>query len=573
MSVFANLIGISNANNKIIRLTEKQMFENDYERLKNKFNFGNINPSKNINSFPLRLISPNYQEISSIENSSKKERNHYINSHKISSNYTTNENKDIPKKINALEKIQNYIKLNNVSTNNHRRTESRNTINSKNLYNQESLKSKSKEKTISNYNNIHQQYKCNNPKSASSNKKISYLKKVINTTDTKNQKITKTHASTDFKFSDKSIEITSSNNNSLISHSLINNVNKQIPLKSSEENQLKMEKYNSNFNFINFLISNENNLNTQSNTYSNKTIYTKQEQILKKNENIKNLSKNNSVGMIDHTRVNSNIVTYNNFYKINNLNSGNKNRLNQNVKSSLKNMNSISYKNSYKNDNKSSYNQNNKSSTAAKSVSSSTNYSRIGTPSNFVKVNDENKNILTKLKKSEKTPIKIQNQKKLSEISLCKNTYTRLENHYTNKINNNLEKDLNEDSPLDFLDENNNVNSNFDKNNRNIIKDNNKQIQNFSTAKSKENRISKNTLSYKTNQIADQTERKTERIINEFNINDDEENDIAFANALEDLSQSNESSINELIQPLNKKIKTSSSHNIPSEEDVESKIF
>ena len=75
------------------------------------------------------------------------------------------------------------------------------------------------------------------------------------------------------------------------------------------------------------------------------------------------------------------------------------------------------------------------------------------------------------------------------------------------------------------------------------------------------------------NLVIDETERKTDRCFNNNNdIQHNEENDIAFANALEDLSQSNESSINELIHPIKKNSRTYSSQNIPSEENIDSKF-
>ena len=95
MSISAN-----DSSKKVMKLTEKQIFENDYERLKNKFNFGNINLSKNINSFPLRLSSPNYQIINTRINTAKNNTN--------KSNYTSEASKHYSNKVLKNFKDESY---------------------------------------------------------------------------------------------------------------------------------------------------------------------------------------------------------------------------------------------------------------------------------------------------------------------------------------------------------------------------------------------------------------------------------------------------------------------------------
>ena len=133
MSGFSNKLGFSDPN-IVLKLTEKQVFENDYERLKNKFNFGNINLNKNLNSFPLRLSSPNYFETNTTNNS-KNDHNNYINSHKICYNYPSKANKEITDNKNC-DNIYNFIKKNKCINDNG--SESRNTGTTNNFNKQES---------------------------------------------------------------------------------------------------------------------------------------------------------------------------------------------------------------------------------------------------------------------------------------------------------------------------------------------------------------------------------------------------------------------------------------------------
>lgn len=559
MSAFSNKMGNSDLN-KVLKLTEKQVFENDYERLKNKFNFGNINLNKNINSFPLRLSSPNYNETSSINNS-KNERNNYINSHKICYNYPSKGNKEISEDIN-IDKIQNFIQKNNLKTNN--RQESRNTTSTNNFCKQESLTSKSKEKLIVNYN-----IKNKNNNTNQNIKKISCLKRELSTTDGKNRRTANTHASTDFRFSDKSIDMTSSNN-SFISHSFLNNMNnnfnhKHIPSKASEDFQNKIERYHSNGNLLNYLATNNTNNKTQTTSQSNYNFG-----IEKDNEKINNnLIKNGNGQAIHHKKVNSNIIAYNNFNKSNKMNIKFTDKMNDSsVKNGIKNINTTSYKSLARNEinkNNTSH-MNNKTITTTKSISTSINLSRGGTPTTNYRFNEEsikmksskNKEITATLK-DKKDDLKLFKITDIKVLNANKNNTIKAENiSLINKVFDSEPKSIKKvvNDELNYMHQKN-------------------HIDNTKLSKNKDNIVIHTNNSEKTNLIFDETERKTDRCLNSNNnnIQNDEENDIAFANALEDLSQSNESSINELIQPLNRKSNTYSSQNIPSEENVESKYL
>lgn len=564
MSVFSNKIGLTDSN-KVLKLSEKQIFENDYERLKNKFNFGNINLNKNINSFPLRLSSPNYNETNSNSNS-KNEPNNHVNSHKICYNYATKKNKDNIEQ-NNCDKIHNFIKKNNI-LNSNCKPESRNTSITNNLYKLESITPKSKEKLIVNYN-IKQNYNDNILR----NKKNSYVKKEYSTTtDGKNRRTANTHASTDFRFSDKSIDMTSSNN-SFISHSFLNNINNNFNNKNSqyrykEEIQIKDEKDNYNSKLKNYMKTNNTNINTQSTSLSILNTADQNEK-----ENIKKcLTKNNSISMIHSKKLNSNIIAYNNFNKCNKTGFKKSDKSNNvSTKNGIININTSSYKSLSRNDNcnrdNTSYLEN-KSVNATKSVNISINLSRGGTTT-LKKFNEKNNKMKSSTNYNKNFHVRQINDNK-SDSNLFKITDIKFF-----KTNNNQQIEPENVNMINKIFDAEIISKNHEFNKE--LFDNNKQSKNNSSKSLKilENKLVNYYQCGKGNDIFDDTERKTDRNLNNKHIQNenDDENDLAFANALEDLSQSNESSINELIQPLNKKINTISSQNIPSEENVESNLI
>ncbi len=528
MSIFSNIIGISNSNIKILKLSEKQVLENDYERLRNKFNFSNIKQNKNVNSFPLRLSSPNYKTVNSKQNSTKYCSNNEVNSHKISHKNYANENYSSVQNYKNIENTLNYTKINNKINSNHKRSESRYTITTNNFYKQD-INSISKENILTSYNikqsvNSNNTYLCSKGKNSSSNKELSSKQNI------KKRKITHTHASTDFRFSDKSIDI-SSNNNSFISHSFINNINnvnnRHISLKNNEKLQQKIEGYNSNGTLSYVLTTCNSNFHTNS-----------QKNFVNNKMESKALFKNKSQGMINNLNIKSNITPINNFNKINNLKLKSDNTIDH-IKNNNDNNNSNPYKKNKKGDiyhNRNSYNPKNKCNNAAVTDNSSIIYSVKETPSNYNKIKDDNHFV-----KNSEFDFNIVNTQKISgRINDYKNIDSIQEKSQNKQNSKRIKNDIICDKNSGIIDS---AKNNYYKNKSRVDTGNGKLIK-------------------------DETERKSER-----NCDSDyeEENNEAFANALDDLSQSNESSINELIKPLNKKMKTISSQNIPSEENVDSK--
>jgi len=294
------------------------------------------------------------------------------------------------------DNIQKFLNKNNViKTNSNVRSESRNTSTSNNFYKQESLNSLSKEKLIVNYN-IKQSF-------IQGNKKISHKNKEFSTTDGKYRRTAHTHASTDFKFSDKSIDMTSSNN-SYISHSFLNNRNnnynnqKYTQSKITEEMQLKLETNNCNGNSLINLSSSNTDINTQTTSQS----YFQTGNIKENANNRNNINPNNTAGIIHHKKVTSNILAYNNFNKSNKMKINND--YSSSIKNGIKTLNTSSYKSLNRNDivkkNNTSF-LNNQSISTQKYIKSSIYLSSGETPISFSKLNEES----TKMK-SAKNPIK-----------------------------------------------------------------------------------------------------------------------------------------------------------------------
>lgn len=533
MSVFLNT-----SQSKVMKLTDKQMFENDYERLKNKFNFGNINQNKNINSYPLRLSQPNYQHIDSRIHSSKNEKN----VQQIYYDYITNNNNN---NISSSSSVNhgNVIKNN---TNNQ---------SSKTNLTKNNANSKSREK-----------FSTNN----SSCKKISYLEN-----KNKFRARNKTQSSTDFRYSEKSFENPSSNNNSII----VNNT-----LKASEEFQNKLDKCAINNNYYN---------NSEKKQPANN--------IINNNKNINKAS--------------SNIISYNSFNKNNpvknNQNNGN-NEISANLFGNKCNLPNYNYNNN-KNYN---YSIHNKSSTAAKSISNISYNSRAGTPSNLMhlqkeefknqsniddnyenlksgnicdfgqlgnkrafvdEINDDNiKNIRGQGEKNQQSTI---NNNKKKEIILKENEKEAQANFFNKNQENVIDNDratiTQSNSNAQLFKNNSSYNNNM--NNNFLSKQNtNSQKNLYTNIRNRESSVTQ-TLSNKgshnlNNNLAqlDETERKSNRKF----LSNNTENEGVFVDALDNLSQSSKGSIDGYLlhRQFSKKKDTTESHNIPSEENVDGKL-